>query len=365
MTGGAAYVQDMRLPGMLHGRVVRPPRYGAKLESFDEAAVKAMPGVIAVVRDGSFLGVVAEREEQAIKARDALDATATLVGRRPELPDPAKIYEHLLSLRDGGQGHQRQAGAAARTAPRSLEATYTGPTWRTPRSVRPARSPQFKDGKLTVWTHSQGVFPLRATWPRRSTCRSSAIRCIHAEGSGCYGHNGADDVALDAALLARAAAGRPVRVQWMRDDEFKWEPYRPRHGDAGASAALKDGRIVDWSYDVWSNTHNMRPGDPGRRQSAGELVPGQAEAARSAARPAAAGRRRRPQRDPALRLAAPAHHQPPDQGDAAAGLGAAHARRLRQRVRDRILHGRAGGGGAAPIRSRSGSRISRIRAPRR
>ena len=89
----------------------------------------------------------------------------------------------------------------------------------------------------------------------------SAIRCIHAEGSGCYGHNGADDVALDAALLARAAAGRPVRVQWMRDDEFMWEPY----GAAmvmRARAALKDGRIVDWNYDVWSNTHNMRPGDP-------------------------------------------------------------------------------------------------------
>ena len=89
----------------------------------------------------------------------------------------------------------------------------------------------------------------------------SAIRCIHAEGSGCYGHNAADDVALDAVLLARATAGRPVRVQWMRDDEFMWEPY----GAAmvmRARAGLKDGRIVDWNYDVWSNTHNMRPGDP-------------------------------------------------------------------------------------------------------
>jgi CO/xanthine dehydrogenase Mo-binding subunit len=89
----------------------------------------------------------------------------------------------------------------------------------------------------------------------------TAIRCIHQEGSGCYGHNGADDVALDAALLARATDGRPVRVQWMRDDEFMWEPL----GAAmvmRARAALKDGRIVDWSYDVWSNTHNMRPGDP-------------------------------------------------------------------------------------------------------
>jgi nicotinate dehydrogenase subunit B len=89
----------------------------------------------------------------------------------------------------------------------------------------------------------------------------AAIRCIHVEGSGCYGHNAADDVALDAALMARATAGRPVRVQWMRDDEFMWEPFGPAMV-MRAGAALKDGRIVDWSYDVWSNTHTMRPGDP-------------------------------------------------------------------------------------------------------
>src|SRR4029077_1814529 len=97
VTGGAAYVQDVRLPGMLHGRVVRPPRYRAKLESFDQAAVKALPGVVVIVRDGSFLGVAAEREEQAIKARDALKKSARWSGG-DELPDPAKIYEHLLSL---------------------------------------------------------------------------------------------------------------------------------------------------------------------------------------------------------------------------------------------------------------------------
>jgi nicotinate dehydrogenase subunit B len=120
---------------------------------------------------------------------------------------------------------------------------------------------QLESGKLTVWTHTQGVFPLRATMAKALDMPPAAIRCIHVEGSGCYGHNGADDVALDAALLARATAGRPVRVQWMRDDEFMWEPL----GAAmvmRARAALKDGRIVDWSYDVWSNTHNMRPGDP-------------------------------------------------------------------------------------------------------
>jgi nicotinate dehydrogenase subunit B len=259
LTGGAAYVQDVRLPGMLHGRVVRPPRYGAKLESFDEAGVKALPGVTAVVRDGSFLGVVAEREEQAIKARDALKKSARWSGGA-ELPDPAKIYQHLLSLAMEDKVISDKQAPLPDGA-KLLEAAYHRP-YMAHASIGPSCSvAQVQDGKLTIWTHSQGVFPLRATMAKALDLPASAIRCIHAEGSGCYGHNAADDVALDAALLARAAAGRPVRVQWMRDDEFMWEPY----GAAmvmRARAALKEGRIVDWSYDVWSNSHNMRPGDP-------------------------------------------------------------------------------------------------------
>jgi nicotinate dehydrogenase subunit B len=259
VTGGAAYVQDVRLPGMLHGRVVRPPRYGAKLESFDQAAVKAMPGVTAVVRDGSFLGVVAEREEQAINARDALKKSAHWLGG-DELPDPAKIYEYLLSQSmEDKVISDKQAPLPDGAIP--VEATYHRP-YMAHASIGPSCSvAQMEGGKLTVWTHTQGVFPLRATMAKALDMPPAAIRCIHVEGSGCYGHNGADDVALDAALLARATAGRPVRVQWMRDDEFMWEPL----GAAmvmRARAALKDGRIVDWNYDVWSNTHNMRPGDP-------------------------------------------------------------------------------------------------------
>jgi nicotinate dehydrogenase subunit B len=259
VTGGAAYVQDVRLPGMLHGRVVRPPRYGAKLEGFDQAAVKAMPGVTAVVRDGSFLGVVAEREEQAINARDALKKSAHWLGG-DELPDPAKIYEYLLSQSMEDEViSDKQAPLPDGAMP--VEATYHRP-YMAHASIGPSCSvAQMEGGKLTVWTHTQGVFPLRATMAKALDMPPAAIRCIHVEGSGCYGHNGADDVALDAALLARATAGRPVRVQWMRDDEFMWEPL----GAAmvmRARAALKDGRIVDWNYDVWSNTHNMRPGDP-------------------------------------------------------------------------------------------------------
>src|SRR5215475_3761544 len=259
MTGGVAFVQDLRLPGMLHGRVARPPRYGAKLESFDEAKIKVMPGVIAVVRDGSFLGVVAQREEQAIKAVVALSGSAKWTGGS-ELPDPARLYEQLKTLKTQDKVISEK-DAALPTGAKVIEATYHRP-YQAHAAIAPSCAvAELKDGKLTVWTHSQGVFPLRATIARALGLQPRDIRCIHAEGPGCYGHNGADDVAFDAAMLARAVNGRPVRLQWMRDDEFKWEPYGPAM-TMKVKGAVAGGRVVDWAYDVWSQSHNMRPGDP-------------------------------------------------------------------------------------------------------
>ena len=257
VTGGLAFVQDIRRPGMLHGRVVRPPRYGSRLDSVDEAAAKTMPGVVAVVRDGSFLGVVAEREEQAIKAREALRKSAKwMLG--PELPDPARIFEVIKSLpsKDATIGVKQ---GAVPTDARTLEAVYTKP-YMSHGSIGPSCAvAELKDGKMTVWTHSQGVFPLRAELVKALKLPPTAIRCVHVEGSGCYGHNGADDVALDAALLARAVAGRPVRLQWMRDDEFGWEPYGPAMVMRAKAALGGDGKIADWEYEVWSNSHSTRP----------------------------------------------------------------------------------------------------------
>jgi nicotinate dehydrogenase subunit B len=260
VTGGAAYVQDMRLPGMVHGRVVRPPRYGSKLDSIDEAAVKALAGVIAVVRDGSFLGVIAEREEQAIKAQTALAKSAKWT-LGPELPDPAKIYDILKSLPSVDRVvSEKQAPLPAQA--KVIEATYHKP-YMAHASIGPSCAvAEFKDGKMTVWNHSQGIFPLRGDLALGLKMQPQDVRCIHVEGSGCYGHNGADDVGFDAALLARALPGRPVRVQWMRGDEFGWEPFGPAMTMA-AKAALSDGKIVDWNYEVWSNTHSTRPSVPG------------------------------------------------------------------------------------------------------
>jgi CO/xanthine dehydrogenase Mo-binding subunit len=267
VTGGAAYVQDLRPAGMLHGRVVRPPRPGSRLDGIDEAAAKALPGVIAVVRDGSFLGVVAEREEQAIKARAELAKSAKWT-LGPPLPDSAKIHDHLLSLptEDTVVSEKQPAApagapAANAAAPKVLEATYRKP-YIAHGSIGPSCAlAELKDGKMTVWTHSQGVFPNRGNLAAALGMKPDEVRCIHAEGSGCYGHNGADDVALDAALLARGAPGRPVRLQWMRDDEFGWEPYGPAMV-MKAKGSVSEGRIVEWNYEVWSNTHSMRP-EPG------------------------------------------------------------------------------------------------------
>jgi nicotinate dehydrogenase subunit B len=257
VTGGMAFVQDIRLPGTLHGRVVRPPRYGSTLDSVDEGAVRAMPGIVIVVRDGSFLGVIAEREEQAIKAREALRKSAKWT-LGPELPDPARLFDVLKSLPSKDATIGVKQGSVPADA-RRFEAVYTKP-YMAHGSIGPSCAvAEFKDGKVTVWTHSQGVFPLRAELVKTLKLPPAAIRCVHMEGSGCYGHNGADDVAADAALLARAVPGRPVRLQWMRDDEFGWEPYGPAMMMRAKAALGADGKIADWEYELWSNSHSTRP----------------------------------------------------------------------------------------------------------
>jgi nicotinate dehydrogenase subunit B len=212
------------------------------------------------VRDGSFLGVIAEREEQAIRASEALGKTAKWTPG-PALPEEATLYDHLLSLPD--EPHViSEKQAALPDGARVIEATYRKP-YICHASIGPSCAvAQFTGGKMTVWTHSQGVFPLRGNLGMALKLPPDKIHCIHAEGAGCYGHNGADDVALDAALLARAApGGRPVRLQWMRGDEFGWEPFGPAMVMKVKAALAADGRIVDWNYEVWTNTHSTRP-DP-------------------------------------------------------------------------------------------------------
>jgi nicotinate dehydrogenase subunit B len=259
-TGGAAYLQDLRLPGMVHARIGRPPVPRAELISLDAAALRAMPGVIEVVRDGSFVAVVCEREEQAINARLALRELAVWSG--PELPptlvDTFDRPDPQLQTLDSVV-YERTTPSAP-VAVSQIEARYTRP-FQLHASIGPSCAvAHSEEGKLTVWTHSQGVFGLRSDIARALSLPPASVVCVHMEGAGCYGHNGADDAAFDAALLARAIPGRPVRVQWMRDDEFLWEPFGSAMDmkvRAGLSAA---GNIVDWRHELWSYPHMRRPG---------------------------------------------------------------------------------------------------------
>ncbi len=261
-TGGRAYVQDLRLDGMVFGRVVRPRGPRDLLTEIDVEAVKSMPGVLSVVRDGSFLGVVAVREEQAIAAREALRKTAKW-NSPADLPDAARISLWLQNQPAEDSVVNERKSRIKQDIAKRLTATFTK-SYSAHGSIGPSCAvAQLKEGKLRVWSHTQGVYPLRSDLATVLEMDPKAVSVQHIEGSGCYGHNGADDVALDAALLARSVPGRPVKVQWMRDDEFAWEPFGSSMVMKLSAGLSEDGSIAEWQHEVWSNTHNGRPGSPG------------------------------------------------------------------------------------------------------
>jgi CO/xanthine dehydrogenase Mo-binding subunit len=162
-------------------------------------------------------------------------------------------------------------GNGAETHERTLEAVYLRP-YQLHASIGPSCAVALAEaGALTVWTHAQGVYPLRAALAEMLQLAPDKVRCIHMEGSGCYGHNGADDAAADAALVAMALPGRPVRVQWMRDQEHAWEPFGAAMVTRVRASLDNRGSIVDWHYEVWSNAHSTRPGGAGNLMPAWHL----------------------------------------------------------------------------------------------
>jgi CO/xanthine dehydrogenase Mo-binding subunit len=261
VTGGVAYVQDLRLDGMVHARIARPPSYGATLTSVDAAKVKAMPGVVSVLQDGNFLAVVAEREYQAVSAWHALSAAAQWQ-EKETLPDETDLPKVL-------EGLERKVGTVAEAgmpsfAGQVFEARFTRP-YQIHGSIGPscAVAIMTEDEGLKVWSHTQGVFPDREAIAQMLDLPQERVQVIHMEGSGCYGHNGADDAAGDAALIASKLPGRPVRVQWMREQEHAWEPFGPAMLVKVKASVGAGGRIDSWSFDLWSNTHSTRPGGAG------------------------------------------------------------------------------------------------------
>jgi CO/xanthine dehydrogenase Mo-binding subunit len=220
------YMQDFKLPGMLHGRVVRPSGFGATLVSYDESSVAHIPGIVKVVRIKNFLGVVAESEWSAIKGAQQLSVTWS---KWDGLPEESKIWEHVRNtpiVRDDVTSRIGASRAAFDASSRKLSASYDFAI-HTHGSIGPSCAvASFADGKLTCWTASQATHDLRKQLAATLAISDDAVRCVYLEGAGCYGRNGHEDAASDAALLAHAV-GRPVRVQWMRADEHGWDPKGP------------------------------------------------------------------------------------------------------------------------------------------
>ena len=267
VAGSYVYVQNVRVPSMLHGRVVRTRAVGATVDSVDEDSVRAVPGLVKVVQRGNFVGVVAEREEQAVRAARELKVAWR---SSDSLPDLAALYDVirrtsasekvLTSLGDVQAG---LAGAAT-----SLSASYQTP-WQMHASIGPSCAvADVRPGAATVWSGTQHSFGLRAALGKLLGLPPADVRVVWVEASGCYGHNGADDVAGDAALLSQAV-GKPVRVQWSRQDEHGWEPKGPAmviDVRGGLDAA---GRVTAWDYTVTTPTHSTRP-----QGEAGNLLAG-------------------------------------------------------------------------------------------
>ncbi len=262
--GRTRYVHDVVLPGMLFGRVVRPRGPGATLESVDGASAQALGAT--VVRNGSFLGVLAEREEVAVRAAERLSAAARWTSGTP-LPDAAKIDAFLRSARSEATVLIDTGGTLPVPAGRVVKASYAKP-FIAHASIGPscAIAQWHTEGavaRLTVHSHSQGIFNLRADLAKALRMPDAHIVVQHVEGAGCYGHNGADDVALDAALLARGASGRPVQVVWTREQELGWAPFGSAMAIDMQATLDADGHIVDWRHELFSNGHSSRPGrDP-------------------------------------------------------------------------------------------------------
>jgi CO/xanthine dehydrogenase Mo-binding subunit/aerobic-type carbon monoxide dehydrogenase small subunit (CoxS/CutS family) len=262
VTGRPRFLHDLILPGMAYGRMVRPP---ARVADLTELADLNLGPETVLVRDGSFLGVVAPTDRAALRAAGRV-ARAARWRTTPSLPDARELRAFMLAARSQAETVVEQpAGGAEGTATRTLTAEFTRP-FLAHASVAPSCAIARWDGEsVTVWSHSQGIFGLRAAIAPGLGLDAGQVTVHYVEGAGVYGQNGADDVAMDAVLLARAVPGRPVRVQWTREDEMCWSPLGSAMLARLSAGLDAGGRIVAWRQDVWSNGFMGRPtmgGDP-------------------------------------------------------------------------------------------------------
>jgi len=251
LTGRFTYMQDFKLAHMVHARVVRPTAIKASLQSFSDAECKKIPGYLRSVRKGNFLAVVARNEWAAIKAAGAMRASWS---NWQGLPDKAQLWEEVRATRIARDENLQSVGNSAQAlagAAEQLKATFDFAV-HTHGSIGPSCAvAELKDGKLTVWTASQATHLLRKQLARMLDLPEQNIRCVYLEGAGCYGRNGHEDAAADAALIAMEA-NAPVRVQWSRADEHGWDPKGPPMLFDFRGAVDTSGSIVAWESEQFA-----------------------------------------------------------------------------------------------------------------
>ena len=275
--GEAIFVQELRPKGMLFGQVVRPPNHSARLQSVNLSRVEKMPGVVKVVRNGSFLGVIAKREAQAQAAAQALQSFCEW--QVPQnLPGTQEMQAWLLQTKPDviiPTKKQARANSASANTPvaRVVEAQYYRP-YHMHGSIgtSAAMATLGAEGVLTIQTHSQSVFQTGEAIAKMLSLPIDKVRMQHTQGSGCYGHNMADDAAADAALLAMQVPGQSVRLQYSREQEHAWEPYGSAMVMKTKASLDAQGNVLDWDFTLWSTPHGTRPsGQPGNLLSAAYL----------------------------------------------------------------------------------------------
>jgi CO/xanthine dehydrogenase Mo-binding subunit len=258
VTGRFEYVHNVRVPGMVHGRVVRPPTVGATVAAVDESSVSGMPGFIKVVVKKDFVGVVFEKQWQAVQAADAIKVTWK---PGPALPPQATFYDHMRNLpsRDTLLVNSNDVAATLAKAAQVVRSTYLHPYHMHGSIGTSCAVADVKADSATVWSPTQGVYPQRDSCAMVLGMKPQQVKVIYTRGSGCYGINGADTVSYDAALLSQAV-GRPVRVQLSRKDEMAHENFGLAFVVDQRVGLDSAGNIIAWDYEAWSPTRGGRPG---------------------------------------------------------------------------------------------------------
>ncbi|HTQ33673.1 MAG TPA: molybdopterin cofactor-binding domain-containing protein [Stellaceae bacterium] len=268
--GEPAFMHDMTADGMMHARVVRQPRRTATIASLDEAAIhRAGKGQVEIVRDGNFVAILGSDET-------IVDAAAAVA--------PGHVSWDGIDAINPGQEEARwllqQPSIDRNLGPEPVDpapgqARYEASFTRmhiAHASIGPSSAlALYKDGHLTVWSHTQGVYPLKAALARSLKLDPAHISVKHMQGPGCYGHNGADDAAADAAVVALRRPGVPIRVRWRREEEFGFEPVSPAMLTTVRATLDDKGRPVDWTTEIWSGRHSSRPGGGGNLLAAEAL----------------------------------------------------------------------------------------------